>query len=73
LGGILQKKGDTNGAEQQYLSIIKEGGGNAEAHYMLGELYLARGNTAQARSEWRKAVRSDPAYVPARQRLNLGT
>jgi tetratricopeptide (TPR) repeat protein len=71
LGDVLVKAGDLKGAEDQYLAIINEGNENAEAHYQLGELYNAGGDTAKARAEWRKAVRIDPAYGPARARLNL--
>jgi tetratricopeptide (TPR) repeat protein len=71
LGGILTKEGDTSGAEAQYLSILNGGIENAEAHFQLGELYNAGGDAARARAEWRRAVRIDPAYGPARVRLNM--
>jgi tetratricopeptide (TPR) repeat protein len=71
LGGVMAKAGDLKGAEEQYLAIVDEGNENAEAHYRLGELYNAGGDTAKARAEWRRAVRIDPAYGPARARLNL--
>jgi tetratricopeptide (TPR) repeat protein len=71
LGGILGKDGDTDGAEAQYMIILNEGGENAEAHYQLGELYAAAGDSTRARAEWRRAVRIDPAHGPARVRLNM--
>jgi tetratricopeptide (TPR) repeat protein len=71
LGDVLLKAGDLKGAEDQYLTIINEGNENAEAHYQLGELYNAGGDIPRARAEWRRAVRIDPAYGPARVRLNL--
>jgi tetratricopeptide (TPR) repeat protein len=71
LGDILGKGGDIEGAEVQYMTILNEGGENAEAHYQLGELYAASGDPTRARAEWRRAVRIDPAHGPARVRLNM--
>jgi tetratricopeptide (TPR) repeat protein len=71
LGGIFRKNGDTEGAEAQYMTILNDGGENAEAHYQLGELYAAGGDPTRARAEWRRAVRIDPAHGPARLRLNM--
>jgi tetratricopeptide (TPR) repeat protein len=74
LGDILIKQGKSADAEKQYLAIIDECGENAAARYRLGELYALRGDqtgVAMARAEWRKAIRIDPAFVPARERLNL--
>jgi tetratricopeptide (TPR) repeat protein len=71
LGEIYGKSGDVPGAEAQYLSILEEGGENAEAHFQLGELYATGGDPTRARAEWRRAVRIDPAHGPARIRLNM--
>jgi tetratricopeptide (TPR) repeat protein len=71
LGRILMKKGDIDGAERQYLSILQEGGEQADARYELGVLYAGRGETIKARAEWRKALRLDPAYAPAIARLSM--
>jgi tetratricopeptide (TPR) repeat protein len=71
LGEILQKNGDSEGAEAQYMTILDEAGEQAEARYQLGELYAARGDTTRARAEWRRAVRADPAHGKARTRLNI--
>jgi tetratricopeptide (TPR) repeat protein len=71
LGEIYGKSGDASGAEAQYLSILEEGGDNAEAHFQLGELYAAGGDPTKARAEWRRAVRIDPAHGQARIRLNM--
>jgi tetratricopeptide (TPR) repeat protein len=69
--GILAAKGDSENAEERYLAALDAGGENARARYELGELYAAEGNTVKARAEWRKAVRADPAFEPARRRLAL--
>jgi tetratricopeptide (TPR) repeat protein len=71
LGSIFGKSGDNSGAETQYLAILDESGENAEAHFQLGEIYAAGGDSTRARAEWRRAVRIDPAHGPARTRLNM--
>jgi tetratricopeptide (TPR) repeat protein len=71
LGGILAEENAGEEAEAQYLLVLEENGENAEAHYQLGELYAARGDTTRARAEWRRAVRIDPAHRQARLRLNI--
>jgi tetratricopeptide (TPR) repeat protein len=70
LGKTLAKTGDPAGAENEFLKAIEEGGENAEARYQLGELYAHAGDTTRARAEWRRALRIDPTYGPARSRLN---
>ncbi|MDR0997962.1 MAG: tetratricopeptide repeat protein [Treponema sp.] len=70
-GGVLAGEGAGEEAEAQYMLILEENGENAEAHYQLGELYAARGDTTRARAEWRRAVRIDPAHRQARLRLNI--
>ena len=71
MGDILNKSGDAQGAEQEYLAILSEDSENAEAHYQLGELYAASNDTTRALAEWRKAVRIDSAHKAARARLNM--
>jgi tetratricopeptide (TPR) repeat protein len=71
LAGILADEDAGDEAEAQYLLVLNENGENAEAHYQLGELYAARGDTTRARAEWRRAVRIDPAHRQARLRLNI--
>jgi tetratricopeptide (TPR) repeat protein len=70
LAQILIGKADFAGAEALYNMIIEEGG-NADAHYYLGELYNARGEVIRARAEWRRAIQVDPGHTQARSRLNL--
>jgi tetratricopeptide (TPR) repeat protein len=70
LAQILMGKADFLGAEGLYNRIIQEGG-NADAHYYLGELYNARGEVIRARAEWRRAIQIDPSHIQARSRLNL--
>jgi tetratricopeptide (TPR) repeat protein len=71
LGRVLMKKGDVEGAERQFLSVLDEGGEQADARYELGVLYAERGENTKARAEWRKVLRLDPAYTPAISRLAM--
>jgi tetratricopeptide (TPR) repeat protein len=68
LGDIFAKAGNLNDAEAQYQAILDEDGENADAHYQLGELYYARGNTTRTRAELRNALKIDPAHELARAR-----
>ena len=71
LGNLLIKTGDLTGAETEFLKIVGENSENAEAFYQLGEIYALGGDLTRARAEWRRSVRVDPAYGPARSRLNM--
>jgi len=55
--------------EAQLDSLIAENPESAEAHYQLGLLYQAKGDSIHARAEWRKAVSIDPMNAGARQKL----
>jgi tetratricopeptide (TPR) repeat protein len=68
LGEILGGAGNDEDAEAQYAAVLEEAGDNAEAHYRLGELYYARGNTTRTRAELRSALKIDPAHELARKR-----
>jgi len=71
LGTLLASQGDSSGAEAQYTAVIAMDDQNADAHFQLGELYNSAGDPIKARSEWRKTVKIDPTYGPARARLSL--
>ena len=70
LGDILMKTGDLEGAEAEFIRVTEDGSDNADAHFQLGELYALQGDLTRARAEWRRAIRIDPAHIPARRRLN---
>ncbi|MDR2864914.1 MAG: tetratricopeptide repeat protein [Spirochaetaceae bacterium] len=70
LSDILMNAGDFKEAETQILSVLKEGGDSAEAHFELGELYYVQNDYYRARAEWRKASHLDPNFEPARARLS---
>ena len=71
LAEIFKISGDYDEAQMQYQTIINDAGENAEVRFQLGELFLLKGDTTRARSEWRIAHRQDPAHAGARARLNL--
>jgi tetratricopeptide (TPR) repeat protein len=71
LAEVFRITGDHDRAENQYISILKDAGENAEVHYQLGELYSLKGDAVRARSEWRQAHRQDPAHAKTRTRLNM--
>ena len=71
LAGIYFDIGDFERAELEYLILLEENGESAEAYFQLGEIYFAQGDNTRARAEWRRALRVDSAYRPARMRLNL--
>jgi tetratricopeptide (TPR) repeat protein len=68
-GEVLAKAGKSEEAEAQYQAILDEDSENAEAHFQVGELYAARGDSTRARAEWRRALRIDPTHAGARSRL----
>ena len=69
LGDIYRAAGDGAKAEEQYNLILQSNQNSAEAHYRLGLIHQDRGETVQARAEWRKAVSIDPTNVAAREKL----
>lgn len=71
LGDIMLRSGNPGEAETQYMAILEDDGENAEAHFQLGELYAAGGDSTRARAEWRRALRIDSTHARARSRLNL--
>ena len=71
LAKIFMETGEFYIAEDLFASILNETGANAEAHFLLGEIYNSRGDIVRARSEWRLAHRANPAHAGARARLDI--
>ncbi len=71
MADLYFKQADYTEAEQQYIAVLSDFGDDAEAHYRLGEISAVRNNPIQARAEYRKALRVDPAHISARQKLSL--
>jgi tetratricopeptide (TPR) repeat protein len=57
-------------AEEAIQAVLDKDPDSADARYRLGLLYEALGDPAKARSEWRKAVKSDPMHQGARLKLS---
>ncbi|MEI6387462.1 MAG: hypothetical protein WCQ50_12550 [Spirochaetota bacterium] len=55
--------------EVQVGAMLAENPDSAEAHYLMGLLFQARGDPVHARAEWRRAVSLDPMHAAARQKL----
>ncbi len=52
-----------------YERILELNESSAEAHFGMGEVYLAQNETDRARFEWREAIRLDPNHIESLQRL----
>jgi tetratricopeptide (TPR) repeat protein len=69
LGRLLFNLGDFSGAEH-HLNMAKEYGSRApELHYQLGCLAEEQGRADEAAEHFRAALRQDPAYKPALEKL----
>lgn len=69
LGTSLRLQERWNAAMDTYRRLLEVNEASAEAHYGLGEVYLALGEQDQARFEWREAIRLDPNHIESLQRL----
>jgi tetratricopeptide (TPR) repeat protein len=70
LGKMLRNSGDLAAAEAVFNEIL-ETAENAEAAFELGEIYAEQDNIYKARAAWRRSLRADNNYLPARRRLNM--
>lgn len=52
-----------------YEALLAINSSSAEAHFGLGETWLAAGENERARFEWREAIRLDPNHIESLQRL----
>ena len=68
LGEIYTGRQEYSEAEVQYSRILELDSESADAHFYLGEVYLAMGDRIKARAKWREALRYDPAHYAARLR-----
>ncbi len=62
-------KGDFGNAIAHYSETIRLDKGAADAHYNLGVIYAYRKDTKEAAFEFREALRIDPGYKEAKDRL----
>ncbi len=69
LGRSLRARGMYDAALAGLERVLDMNPGSAEAHFEIGEVYLAQGMNDRARFEWREALRLDPNHVESFQRL----
>src|SRR4029079_8148968 len=60
---------DCTRAEKYFQYIVAKKPTTAKSHYMLGEYYAGRGDTAKASPELEAALKIDPNYRPAADQL----
>jgi tetratricopeptide (TPR) repeat protein len=65
LGLAVSSKGETEKAIECYKKAIWIDPVNAEAHYNLGNTYLAQERSAEAAGEYQKAIKAKPEYSKA--------
>ena len=61
LGAVLERKGEDDAAEALYLRAVQQAVPPPQAHKNLGDLSYRRGNKAEARTHYERAVKLDPA------------
>lgn len=71
LGLLYLERENISEAQLEFETILQKDANSADAHYGLGVVYEAQGDLIKARSEWRKAVKTDPVHLGARLKLNL--
>ena len=69
LGESLRAQNRHREALRVYEETLEVNESSAEAHYGIGEVYLAQGEPDRARFEWREAVRLNPNHIESLQRL----
>ena len=70
LGKIYLEEGAYDSAQKEFEAILEKNENFADAHYGLGILYEKKGDTAKARSEWRKCLKLQVKHPGALQKLS---
>ena len=66
---LLLDRGDISKALAELQAVVTRDPGNPVEHYNLGRAYVARGEWAQAKQQFQKAIEIQPAYILARVTL----
>ena len=66
---LLEKKGDLDGAEAEFLKTIEVDPRHVNAHVILAGLLAMRGDLAGAEKELLRILEIDPAHANAKQFL----
>ncbi len=69
LGKIYLELEEFQSAEKAYRQILDINARSADAHYHLGEVFEATGDSIKARAEWRKTLDIDPSHYGAKLKL----
>jgi tetratricopeptide (TPR) repeat protein len=69
LGDIYSQNKEYIKSEEQYNKILENNPQSPDAHFFLGEIYHALGDTVKARALWRRTLRIDPNHFGALRRL----
>lgn len=69
LGDIYFQSREYIKSEEQFLKVLEANQQNPDAHFHLGEIYLALGDRVKARASWRRTLRIDPNHFGALRRL----
>ena len=56
-------------AEKEFQAILEKNENSADAYYYLGVLYEKQGDSARARSQWRRALRVQPNHSGALKKM----
>ena len=70
MANISLEKGEFDDAEKEFNYILEKNENSADAYYGLGVVYEGRGDSAKARSEWRKALRIQENHPLALKKLS---
>jgi Flp pilus assembly protein TadD len=62
---------ERRGLERETLAALRQNPGQPDAWNSLGVIYAEEGKTVRASLVWRKLVREEPDYKPARRNLAL--
>jgi superkiller protein 3 len=71
LGVALMEQGELGEAKSMLNKCLELDGGSAGCAYQLGWVHQLSGNTKEAVSLWKKALRIDPTFIKAKRTLEL--
>lgn len=73
-GGVVTaaRNADYQNAFQLWIDTVQKRPANANAHYHLGNAYHHRGDSATAIQHYEQAVRLEPGFTAARERIERG-
>ncbi|WP_407429036.1 tetratricopeptide repeat protein, partial [Treponema sp.] len=69
MGKIFLEREQFDDAEKEFNLILEKNENSADAYYGLGVIYESRGDSAKARSEWRKALRIQNNHALALKKI----